>query len=284
MIRAYYQLTKPGIIRGNVMTATGGFLLAANGHIAIGLYSAAMVGVTAIIASACVTNNYIDREIDKKMQRTQKRALATGEISVASALLFAAVLGVIGFVSLALFVNSLTLLLGVIAFVFYVGIYGYAKRRSPLGTLVGSVPGAMSVTAGYTAVTNRLDAGAALLFLIMVAWQMPHFYAIAIYRLKEYKAADLPVLPSVRGIRQTKNQIVLFMCLYVAAVCALFVAGYGGWTYLIVMLGVSGWWLLVAAKGLHTPKSDAWARKVFGVSLAVLTTFSVMISVNAWLP
>src|SRR5262249_4458865 len=147
-----------------------------------------LVGMGLIIASACIFNNYIDRELDAKMARTQKRALVTHEISVAAALLFAIALGAAGFVVLSR-TNPLTVAVGPTAIITYVIFYGWARRHSVHGTLVGTIPGAASLVAGYTAATGRLDTAAWLLFAIMVVWQMAHFYSIATYRLADYKAA-----------------------------------------------------------------------------------------------
>lgn len=266
------------------MTAAAGFLFASGRHIDLWLLLATLAGVALVIGSACVCNNYIDRDIDKKMARTKKRALVTGLISPAQAFVFAGVLGLGGFALLMRYTNALTVWLGVVAFVSYVVLYGIAKRRGPYGTLVGSLPGAMSITAGYTAVSRTFDKQALIIFLVMVAWQMPHFYAIATYRLKEYKAAGLPVLPAVKGVERTKKSMLLFMLLFTLATLALFVFDYTGWTYLVVMLVADAAWLRLGLKGFGTKDNDKWARKVFGFSLLVLLVFSLMISLEAWLP
>src|SRR5690348_3930528 len=120
IFRDYYRLTKPGIIYGNLLTAIGGFVLGSKGHIHIGLAVAALLGISFIIASACVVNNYIDRGIDSKMERTKKRASVTGTISFRSAMVYAAILGIIGFGMLFLWTNLLTFVLGIIAYGVYV--------------------------------------------------------------------------------------------------------------------------------------------------------------------
>lgn len=284
VFKKYYQLTKPGIIYGNLITATAGFLLASKGHIHVWLLLATLGGIGTIIGSACVFNNYIDRGIDVKMKRTSKRALVTGLIPTTHALIFAFLLGMFGLLLLVVYLNLLTVLLGTIAFVDYVALYGLAKRRSVHSTLVGSVAGAMPITAGYTAVTNRFDSGAILLFLVLTCWQMPHFYAIAMYRFKDYKAAGLPVLPVKKGMRQTKIQILIYTATFVFATALLSVYGLTGYCYLIVMFVVGGVWLWRGLQGFKAPDDARWARKMFGFSLIVLLVFSVMISVNVWLP
>ncbi|HSH55271.1 MAG TPA: UbiA family prenyltransferase, partial [Candidatus Limnocylindrales bacterium] len=168
MFKTYYQLTKPGIIYGNLLTAIGGFLYASEGRIDILLLLALAVGMSLVIASGCVFNNYLDRDIDAKMQRTQKRALVSAEISTQNALIYGAVLGISGAAILALYTNLTTLLLGIVGFVSYVGLYTYLKRRTIHGTLIGTIPGATPLIAGYTAVNGQLGLDALLLFLIMV--------------------------------------------------------------------------------------------------------------------
>src|SRR4051812_28720954 len=113
-------MTKPGIVRGNLVTLTAAYLLASKGHFVLGTFVAVFVGTALIIASACVVNNYIDRSIDEKMERTKKRALVVGTISARSALIYATVLGIIGFASLILYTNVLTTITGLIAYIFYV--------------------------------------------------------------------------------------------------------------------------------------------------------------------
>jgi protoheme IX farnesyltransferase len=283
VVKTYYQLTKPGIVYSNVMTAAAGFLLASNGHTNFALLIYLLAGTALIIASACVFNNYIDRGIDAKMARTKKRAIASGEISARSALTYATILGVLGFVILSN-TNWLTVTIGFGAIFSYVVLYGIAKRKTVHGTLVGTVPGAASLVAGYTAVSGKLDAEALTLFLIMVAWQMPHFYSIAMYRLKDYKAAEIPVNPIVRGMKNTKFQIICYIFVFLLACSALSVFGYAGLTYRVVMIVVGTYWLWKGVKGINARDDSKWAQGMFGFSLITLLVFSAMISLNSWLP
>jgi protoheme IX farnesyltransferase len=286
LFRTYYQLTKPGIIYGNLLTAAAGFLLASAvaRHIDLWLLLATLAGTSLVIASACVCNNYIDRGIDRKMARTKKRALVAGLVPARNALIYGALLGVLGFLVRGLWVNSLVVAIGVIAFVDYVALYGLAKRRSIHSTLVGSISGAAPITAGYCAVTGRLDTGALLVFLMLVLWQMPHFYAIAMYRFDDYKAAGLPVLTVKRGMHSAKVQILLYVVAFIFACAALTVFGYTGYVYLAVMLIVGLVWLRLGLQGLKTADDKAWARKMFFFSLIVILVLSAMVSVGALLP
>lgn len=284
MFKTYYSLIKPGIIYGNAMTAVAGFLLASKGHVRIGLLLATLMGASLVIASGCVFNNYIDRSIDKKMARTKRRALVSGKVSGRSALMYATVLGVAGFLILALGVNALVVGIGVIGLLDYVIFYGIAKRRSVYGTLVGSISGATPVVAGYCAVTGHFDAAALILFFILAIWQMPHFYAIATYRHDDYAAASLPVLPVIKSMRITKLNIAVYIAGFVLATAALSIFGYAGYTYLGAMVLIGLAWLRLAIQGFWRHDDTKWARGLFGFSLVVLLVFSVLISLDAVLP
>jgi protoheme IX farnesyltransferase len=283
-IRSYIALTKPGIIRGNIMTAVAGFLLAARGHVDFVLLFWTLTGTSLVIAAGCVFNNYIDRDIDRKMERTKNRAIVTGLISGKKAIIYGSTLGVVGFWALYMLVNKLTFVLGIVALFFYVVVYGYAKRRSVHGTLIGSIPGAMSLVAGYTAVSNRFDTEAVILFLILAVWQMPHFYAIATYRKKDYAAAGIPVLTVFKGVRAAKIQIAVYIAVFVLATAALRTFGYASNTYVVVMLGISLAWLRLAVRGFKEKDDIRYGKKLFGFSLLVLLVFCLMISINWLLP
>jgi protoheme IX farnesyltransferase len=284
MLKECYWLTKPGIIYGNALTAIGGFLLASRWRIDAVLFLATVFGTCLVIASACVLNNYIDRNIDKKMARTKWRATVTGKISGPWAIIYGTILGIIGFSILIIWTNALVAVIGLIAYIDYIVLYGVSKRISVHGTLVGSIAGAAPPVAGYCAVTNRFDLGALIIFLIMVSWQMVHFYAIAIRRSSDYKSAKIPVLPLVNGVRATKIQMIAYTIIFIAAVISLGVFGYAGYTFVIVMSALGLTWLY---KGLHSfniTDNIAWARQMFMFSLVVLLSFSVMLSVGRILP
>lgn len=284
MLKKYYQLTKPGIIYGNLITATGGFFLASQGVIDWRLLLSVLAGTSLVIGSACAINNYIDRNIDAKMARTKKRALVDGTISPFSALLFATILGLTGFLILVLGTNQTTVLVGLVGFIDYLVFYSIWKRRSTLGTLVGSIAGATPVVAGYTAVTASFDLGALLLFLILACWQMPHFFSIAIYRRSDYASAGLPVLPVVKGAEAAKIQILCYVLAFIAAVGLLWSFGYTGFVYLIGMSLLGLRWLWLAIQGFAVSDDVAWARGMFKFSLMVILGFSLLISLDAWLP
>lgn len=281
MIRTYYLLTKPGIIFGNLLVTAAAFLLASEGNVDFWLYIQTLIGLGLIIASACVFNNYIDRDIDSKMERTRKRALASGQITNQNALIFGGLLGLAGLALLALFTNLTATLVAVGGFISYVFVYSYAKRKTEYGTILGSIAGAVPPVVGYCAVSGSLDAGAIILFIILVFWQMPHFYAIGIYKKDDYGRAGIPVLPVKKGVRSAKIHILLYIMAFLFAVLALMLYGYAGMLYLLVVGSFGLFWLWQAIKGFESDterKDRRWARKMFKVSLMVLITFCVMIA------
>ncbi|MDU1456979.1 MAG: heme o synthase, partial [Klebsiella sp.] len=243
MFKQYLQVTKPGIIFGNLISVIGGFLLASKGHIDYPLFIWTLLGVSLVVASGCVFNNYIDRDIDRKMERTKNRVLVKGLISPEASLVYATLLGIAGFMLLWFGANPLACWLGVMGFVVYVGVYSlYMKRHSVYGTLIGSLSGAAPPVIGYCAVTGDFDSGAAILLAIFSLWQMPHSYAIAIFRFKDYQAANIPVLPVVKGISVAKNHITVYIIAFTVATLMLSLGGYAGYKYLVVAAAVSVWW------------------------------------------
>ena len=243
-----------------------------------------IVGLALVIAASCVFNNYIDRDIDRVMKRTKNRALATGKISPQAALIYASALLISGAVILLLLTNALTMLLALFGSFAYVVLYGIGKRKTVHGTVIGSISGAVPPVVGYCALSGRLDLAALILFLILVFWQMPHFYAIAMYRREDYKSAHIPVLPLKSGDRMTQVQIIIYVVLFAAAAISLTIFKYTGYTYLVVMLLVSLAWLMLGARGFKTLDPAKWAKRMFLFSLVVLMLTSIMISIDRWLP
>ena len=283
--RSYVQLIKPGITLSNTLTGIAGFFLAASvTAFSFTALIGVIVGIACIIASGCVFNNILDRDIDKRMKRTKKRDVASGVISVRKALLFAVVLGIVGFGAIGLLTNILTLLLGAIAFVWYVVIYGYAKRTTVYSTLIGGVAGSLPPVAGYTALTGRIDAAAVILFLILFFWQMPHFYAIAMFRRSDYADAKLPIWSVTYGMKSSKRQILAFTIIYALSVGVLYVYDYVGIIYLVLSTVLSTYWLHQGVSSYSKLDDEKWARKMFGVSLLVLLSMCLLIAVGGFLP
>lgn len=272
----YYKLIKPGIVRGNFIHTLAGALIAAswvpNWTPVIGV----LVGTSLVIASGCIVNNYFDRKIDKKMSRTKDRASVTGAIPPAKGLSLAALLLIVGFGVLYLFTNWIVIAIGVVAYVTYSFVYTLLKPHTVHSTLIGAIPGALPAMAGYVAVTGELSIGAWCVFLLIAIWQMPHFYAISLFRKKEYAAAGVPVLGVIKPFQTVKTHILLYIALYAAVVAAMI-------SYRVVVpaagfLLVAGaaYWLYVYA----FTKGDEikWSKSIFGASL-VLTLMLPIVGV-----
>jgi protoheme IX farnesyltransferase len=285
--KKYYTLTKPGVLYANALTGVAGFLLAAGTkhHFEAGLFLATIGGMTLIIASACVLNNYLDRDIDRIMERTKTRPTANGSIRGRQAVPFSIILGTLGIAILCAWTNLLVVGIGVAGFVDYVVLYGMlSKRLSIHGTLVGSISGAAPILAGYCAVTNHIDAGAVLVFLILFLWQMPEFYSISIYRHDEYKAAGVPVMSVVKGKQNTRTQIFIYTLAFTLSTLLLTPFGYTGWIYFIVMGLLGAYWLWLGMQGFKATNLDAWSRKMFRFSLIVILALCVMLPLGPLLP
>ncbi|MGV8859684.1 MAG: heme o synthase [Pseudomonas sp.] len=284
-LKHFIQITKPGIIFGNVLSVAGGFFLASKGHVDFGLFLAAVIGTSLVVASGCVFNNCIDRDIDVKMERTKNRVLVQGLVSLRLALIFASVLGIAGVGLLYTKANLLAALFAVIGFVIYVGFYSlYLKRKSVHGTLVGSLSGAMPPVIGYVAVSNSFDLAALTLLVMFSLWQMPHSYAIAIFRFNDYLAASIPVLPVKRGIVVAKRHILIYTLAFLLATLMLTVGGYAGLSYLAVAAVMGMYWLYMAWSGYKAVDDRVWARKLFVFSIFTITALSVMMSLDFQAP
>lgn len=167
---------------------------------------ATLVGLSLVVASGCAINNCIDSDIDRKMQRTQTRVTVTGEMSLVAAFFHGLFLGVLGFAILVIYTNMTAVFFAAFGYIIYVGLYSlYMKRNSVYGTLVGSLSGAVPPVVGYCAVSGQFDTAAAILLVMFSLWQMPHSYAIAIFRFKDYEAANIPVLPVAKGVAKQNN-------------------------------------------------------------------------------
>jgi len=282
MIKPYLNVTKPGIIIGNLISVAGGFFLASRGHIDWFLMLAAIVGLSLVVASGCAINNCIDRDIDAKMKRTRNRVTVTGELSAAKAFWFGVLLGCVGFAVLATCTNAMATLFAAIGFVVYVGFYSlYMKRKSVYGTMVGSLSGAVPPVVGYCAVAGQFDAGAAILLLMFCLWQMPHSYAIAIFRYDDYKAANIPVLPVAQGIAKAKLHIVLYIAVFSIVTALLPLSGYTGTAFMIVACSTSLWWLAMALRGYRSDVDvNGWARQVFAFSIFTITALSITMALD----
>lgn len=285
MLKKYLFLTKPGILFGNFVTTLGGFLLAAQGSVDFLLLLITLLGTTLVVASGCVVNNIIDQDIDQKMQRTQNRAMVKKSISVPVALVYAFVLGFIGFSILWFWVNEYAFLFAVIGFVVYVGFYSlWTKRTTIHQTIVGSISGAAPPVIGYTAVANQFDMGALLIFIGYALWQMPHSWGIAIYRFEDYKNAGIPILPVARSIHRTKIESLIYVVLFCITMNGLFIYGYANWMYVVVLNLFCLYWVYLSIQGFKAENDQLWAKQYFMFSVKLITVISLLFSFTSIAP
>lgn len=276
MLKNYLTITKPGIIFGNMVSTAAGFFLAAKSeHVDITLFFAALVGVGLVIASGCVVNNIFDRDIDQKMERTKHRDLVQGYVNMDVAFVYALFLLLVGTALLYQMTNPLSAVVVLIGYVFYVFFYTmWYKRHSVYGTLIGSISGAVPPLVGYLAVTNYLSVESVLLFLLFCLWQMPHSYAIAIFRMEDYRQAGIPVLPVKEGLNKANQHIRHYVLAFCAVAAALFFVGEANYEYLIVVGAMSAFWARVTFRDMNNSNYTDWSKAVFKVSLLVVTSFS----------
>ena len=218
MIRAFYEITKPGIIYGNLLTSIAGYFLASDLKINFGTFFGAVIGFGLVIAAACTFNNLADKDIDKRMARTKHRPSVTGQITFRTGIIYGSILLAVGLALLIWLTNLLAVYAALLGFLVYLGAYTYAKRKTSLATLIGSISGATPIVGGYVAYAGHFNMTALIIGLMMLVWQMPHFYAIAIYREKDYKKAKIPVLPATKGYRIAEFWMALFSFLFMAPI------------------------------------------------------------------
>lgn len=279
IIQDYIQLTKPGILRSNLLAAFGGFWLASQWQIDWMTLVVMLIGTTLVMASSCVFNNLLDRELDIKMQRTSGRALPAGRIPASHVLTYAIILGLLGLLVLYMLVNPLSALLGFIGMFVYIVIYtAWLKRTSTLSTVMGSFSGSMPPVIGYVAVEGVMDTGAWLLFALLFFWQPPHFWALGIRRTEEYRAAGFQILPVVKGITRTKWQMLPYVLLLIPTSVLFTFFNYTGTVFLVVSVVLGIIWLAICIYGLFAKDDERWAKLNFIFSINYLMiVFAVMI-------
>lgn len=280
-LRAFFTVTKPGIIGGNLITTAGAYALSTQGTGSLWQCFILLLSMGSVIGSACVWNNYIDKSSDQKMSRTANRPFAKGTLAIPPALFFASLLGALGITLLIVTTNSLAATLAGAGFAIYVLVYSFLKYHSSYATLIGSLAGAVPPLVGYCAARGTWDLGASILLLMMTCWQMSHFFAIAIYRLADYTAANIPVWPVAKGIPSTKRQMLFYTIGFIGSAWLLVLSGYATRPLFFATTFSGTFWLILALRGVMTyqgKRDDSrWARHMFIASLVAITmTFLVM--------
>jgi heme o synthase len=279
--RDYLTLTKPRVMSLLLLTGACGMVVGAEGWPGTGLFAAAMVGLALACGGASALNHVLDRDIDRLMgKRTRTRPVAAGRVPAPYALEFGLALSAFSFVLLASTVNVLTACLALVGNLFYVLVYTrWLKRSTPQNIVIGGAAGAVPPLVGWAAATGNLTLPALALFLIVFVWTPPHFWALALLIRRSYEAARIPMLPVVRGERETARQIVLYTVALLPVTALPFVLGTLGTLYLVSAAALGGVFLWLAWR-LWRHTTPRHAGLLFHYSLAYLALLFVAMAVD----
>ncbi len=283
----FYALTKPRVVQLIVFCALIGMVLAVPGlprWADVRLALIACLGIWLVAGAAAAFNCIVERHIDARMRRTAWRPTAKGELGNGQTLLFSGVLCALGSIILYVWVNPLTMWLTFATFVGYAVIYTVVlKPLTPQNIVIGGASGAMPPVLGWAAMTGEVSPQALILFLIIFLWTPPHFWALALYRVEDYRKSGLPMLPVTHGNEFTRLQILLYTVILFAACLMPFVFRMSGWFYLFSATVLS---LIFCAYGwaLWREYSDALARKTFRFSLIHLSLLFAALLIDHYLP
>jgi len=284
--RQYYALTKPRVVQLIVFCALIGMVLAVPGVPGwpeLRLIGLACAGIWLVAGAAAAFNCIVEQGIDAKMRRTSWRPTAKGELANTQTLLFSAVLCLAGSLLLYVTVNPLTMWLTFATFVGYAVVYTVIlKPLTPQNIVIGGASGAMPPVLGWAAMTGEVSPESLILFLIIFLWTPPHFWALALYRVEDYKKSGLPMLPVTHGNEFTRLQILLYTVVLFAACLLPFIYRMSGWLYLVAALVLSVWFFVYAWK-LWKQYSDDMARKTFRFSLIHLSALFAALLVDHYL-
>jgi protoheme IX farnesyltransferase len=282
-LRQYYELTKPRIVMLTAFCAVIGMFLAADGMVPWHVLVFGTLGISLLAGAGFAFNCMVERGIDARMARTRARPAARGEVSAPAALAFAAVLGAAGAALLLEFANALTMWLTLATFVGYAIVYTVVlKPATPQNIVIGGASGAMPPLLGWAAVANEVAPQALVLVLIVFVWTPPHFWALALYRIEDYRRAGLPMLPVTHGPDITRLHILLYTVLLLATSMLPFMIRMSGWPYLVAALVLGGIFVRYAWQ-LWRRYSDALAKRTFRYSIVYLAALFGALLLDHWL-
>lgn len=286
-LQQFYALTKPRVVQLIVFCALIGMVLAVPGwpgRAELGTIVLASAGIWLVAGAAAAFNCLVEKGIDAKMKRTAWRPTAKGELSDRQTLVFASALCAVGSWLLYAWVNPLTMWLTLGTFVGYAVIYTVIlKPLTPQNIVIGGASGAMPPVLGWAAMRGDVGPEALILFLIIFLWTPPHFWALALYRVEDYRKSGLPMLPVTHGNEFTRLQILLYTLVLFAACLMPFAYGMSSWLYLAVALVLSAGFTWHGFQ-LWRSYSDALARKTFRFSLIHLSVLFAALLVDHYLP
>jgi len=285
--RQFYALTKPRVVQLIVFCALIGMVLAVPGlpdFQEVGVALLACLGIWLVAGAAAAFNCVVEQRIDAKMRRTAWRPTAKGELSNLQTLSFSAALCAAGSIILYVWVNPLTMWLTFATFVGYAVIYTVVlKPLTPQNIVIGGASGAMPPVLGWAAMTGEVSPESLILCLIIFLWTPPHFWALALYRVEDYRKSGLPMLPVTHGSEFTRLQILLYTFILFAACLMPFMLRMSGWFYLVAAVLLNAGFCAYAF-ALWRDYSDALARKTFRFSLIHLSLLFAAMLVDHYLP
>ena len=269
--RDYYELTKPRVVMLIVFTAIVGMFVSVPGWPGAMPLIFGTLGIGLASSSAAVYNHVLDARIDIQMMRTRGRPLPQGKLTEKSAIIFATVLCIISMLILWFLVNPLTAILTFFSLIGYAVVYtAWLKRATPQNIVIGGAAGAAPPILGWTAVTNQIEAGALLMFLIVFVWTPPHFWALAIARKEEYAKVDIPMLPVTHGEAYTRLNILLYTILLVLVTILPYLIGMSGIIYLLTAIVLDAYFLYYAIQMYRVPDDMELPMKTFRFSISYL--------------
>ncbi len=275
------EICKPRIALLVLLTTFTGMWLAGGGYVSVDLLIYTLLGTGLASASSGALNNYVDREVDKLMARTRARALPCSRLHPQQALWLGAALSITSFAILFYLVNPLTAYLATATTFFYVVIYTiWLKRSSPLCTEIGGVAGALPPVIGWAAVTNEISWQAMVMFIIMFIWQPPHFWALALLRVDEYRRANLPMLPVVSGLETTKFRMLLYTIVLIPISTTMYWFDLAGSIYLVAALILGVMYLVITIDFARKPITHQSTKRLFGFSIIYLCGLFLFIFVD----
>ena len=278
--RQFFELTKPRVTLLAVFCAVIGMFLATPGMVEPLTLLAGAAGIWILAGAAFAVNCLVEARIDAQMARTRARPMARGDLDSREALIFAAILALIGGALLYFLVNPLTMWLTAATFFGYAFVYTVIlKPTTPQNIVIGGLSGAMPPLLGWVAVTGEVASEAVLLVLIIFVWTPPHFWALALYRVEDYKRSGLPMLPVTHGSEFTRLQILLYTVLLTATTALPFIIRMSGALYLTAALALGIGFIWYAWK-LYRDYTDAWAKKTFAYSLWYLAALFAALLVD----
>jgi len=280
MLTQFYELTKPRVVALIIFTAIVGMFLSVPGLPPFDLFFWGTLGIGMASAAGAAINQLFDSEADSVMKRTRLRPLPTGQLTTNQALVFALILATLAMLILVAKVNTLTAILTFASLIGYAVIYTvYLKHATPQNIVIGGAAGAAPPVLGWAAITGEVSSDALLLFLIIFVWTPPHFWALALYRYKDYEKAGIPMLPVTHGLKFTRLNILLYTILLTAVSVMPFAVQMSGWLYLVGVMMLNIVFLHYAIK-LYRSYNDLLARKTFVYSIQYLAMLFALMLVD----